>query len=163
MALLDQHADKWTPEPNTGCFIWLAWGDGSARNRPRVMVGGRKTTVARKVCEEAYGPPPTPKHDTAHNTPNGCVGGSCVNPDHLRWATRSENMLDVPVEKRREKARLANLNRRGARQAAIEAGLSHYLTDQPCLRGHISRRNAVDGRCLECNKERMRQRRKSSR
>jgi HNH endonuclease len=44
--------------------------------------------VSRFVCKLAHGSPPTDKHDAAHN----CGNERCVNPHHLRWATRKENM-----------------------------------------------------------------------
>jgi hypothetical protein len=64
------------------------------------MVGlprSRKAALmSRLVCEETHGLPPTPKHDAAHKTRSGCLGKLCVNPWHIRWATRSENERDKP-------------------------------------------------------------------
>ena len=48
--------------------------------------------VSRIVCERVYGPPPAPKLDAAHSCGRGQFG--CVNPRHLRWATRKENIHD---------------------------------------------------------------------
>ena len=160
-AILETHADKWQPEPNTGCYVWTGQGDGSANDRPRILVDGRKKTVARLICEEVYGPCPA-GHEAAHSTPNGCIGGSCVNDAHLRWATKSANQLDMPTEARRARSVWANVNNRGARYLAREAGLTHYETGKPCLRGHISRRHVDDGRCLECRKDRLRLKRSSN-
>ena len=101
MGLLERYSDRWQPEPNTGCYIWTGNGSGIGSDRPRIRLKGSrlKKTVARLICEEIYGPPPTPEHiDAAHNTPNGCIGGACVNPDHIRWATPSQNMMDKPLE-----------------------------------------------------------------
>lgn len=60
--------------------------------RPRVMYDGKHYYVARLVCEEAYGPPPTSKHEAAHK--RYCNNDFCINPEHVYWATRSENELD---------------------------------------------------------------------
>jgi len=42
------------------------------------------------VCRGAHGEKPTNKHEVAHS----CGNKSCVNPSHLRWATRAENAAD---------------------------------------------------------------------
>lgn len=49
----------------------------------------------RLVAEAFLGPPPTPKHEVAHNN------GSRVSAyyKHLRWATRKENHEDMQVHK----------------------------------------------------------------
>lgn len=43
-----------------------------------------------QVCEMAHGHKPTEKHEAAHE----CGNRTCVNPNHIRWATRSENQMD---------------------------------------------------------------------
>jgi hypothetical protein len=45
----------------------------------------------RVVCRWTHGDPPSDKHEAAHS----CGRRSCVNPTHLRWATRTENMADA--------------------------------------------------------------------
>jgi hypothetical protein len=142
-SLLELHSDKWTPEPNTGCYIWM-----NGERRPNVRVNGRLRIVSHMVCEEVYGPPPTPKHVAAHNTPNGCVGNvACVNGDHLRWASRRENALDTPEEIRRKP------RNRGLRHATLAANQKTYFTGKPCANGHVDLRYASGG-CLTCLKER---------
>lgn len=157
MSILDQHTEKWQPEPNTGCYIWIGWEDGSIRRRPKLLVNGKKRIVARLVCEEAYGPPPTVVHtDAAHNTPNGCLGGPCVNSDHIRWATRSENQLDIPIEIRQKRVQRVCIKNRKERYSAEQIGLTHYETGRPCKHGHLSRRKTSTGKCLECDRESLR-------
>lgn len=51
-----------------------------------------KQSVTRLICEERFGPAPSPEYDAAHNCGNGHLG--CVNPGHLRWATKKENQAD---------------------------------------------------------------------
>ena len=43
-----------------------------------------------QACEWAHGPKPTALHEVAHS----CRNRVCVNPRHLRWATRQENADD---------------------------------------------------------------------
>ena len=45
--------------------------------------------ASRYMCELVNGSPPTPRHEAAHSC--GWGQGGCVNPRHLRWATRVEN------------------------------------------------------------------------
>lgn len=52
----------------------------------------RDTGAYRVLCAMVYGPPPSPAHDAAHSCGNG--PGGCVNPQHLRWATKAENSAD---------------------------------------------------------------------
>lgn len=44
----------------------------------------------RIICQRVYGAAPTPKHESAHS----CNIRHCLNPRHLRWATRIENQAD---------------------------------------------------------------------
>ena len=54
---------------------------------------GRKTQLASRVmCLLVYGDPPSKGYDAAHSCGKGRDG--CVNPNHLRWATRKENCSD---------------------------------------------------------------------
>ena len=53
---------------------------------------GRQTHVSRIVCEIAYGPPPTPSHEAAHNCGKGHE--ACINHRHLQWKTKLENEAD---------------------------------------------------------------------
>ena len=71
------------------CLIWPFARTGAGYAQVK------KSYVARIACEEANGPPPTPKHDAAHNCGKGHLG--CVTKSHLRWATRIENMADTLI------------------------------------------------------------------
>lgn len=57
-------------------------------------LGGKGNTVGAHVvmCESAHGPAPSALHEVAHSCGNGHLG--CVNPNHLRWATKKENGQD---------------------------------------------------------------------
>jgi hypothetical protein len=92
VSFLEEFADYWIPEPNTGCYLWLRGVNNTGY--PRLGTDG-KIRVNRVVLTECAGPPPTSKHEAAHNTLNGCCGSICINPIHLRWATHLENMMDM--------------------------------------------------------------------
>lgn len=70
----------------------LIWPFGTSRGYAQITVDGVHQYVSRMICEIESGPPPTPDHEAAHSCGNGKLG--CVNPRHIRWATRSENELD---------------------------------------------------------------------
>ena len=117
MGILERHADKWEPTAY-GCWVWTGAVSGAPGLRPQVRIGGRKGKteyVARLVCEEIYGSAPL-LHEAAHATRSGCIGGLCVAPHHLRWATSRENSQDIPPEVRTE----------ASRKGAVTAGKRMY-------------------------------------
>lgn len=75
------------------CLIW-PFGKTSA-GYGVIYNGGKQILAHRFMCTLAHGAPPPGKTDCAHNCGNGSRG--CVNPRHLRWATRSENMADCAL------------------------------------------------------------------
>lgn len=64
----------------------------NSKGQGQIRLNGRAQYASRVVCERAHGAPPTSLHEAAHSCGNGHLG--CVNPRHLRWATRSENHAD---------------------------------------------------------------------
>lgn len=113
MGLLEQHADKWEPEPMSGCYLWT----GSVKSRddryfaPVIRVtrplGKRRRKFEkpkellfpRQVLIEKSGPCPD-----GHATSHICGNCYCVNPDHLVWETSLQNNRRIPKDKRRRKA-----------------------------------------------------------
>jgi hypothetical protein len=63
----------------------------AGERRPHVWDGTRMVSVARLMCEWHHGPPPTPEHQAGHTCPTG-ENAQCVNPRHLEWQTREENL-----------------------------------------------------------------------
>lgn len=72
------------------CYIWPYARNG--RGYGTVFVGGKNRLVSRLLCEEANGAPASNDFEAAHNCGKGHQG--CVNPHHLRWATRLQNAKD---------------------------------------------------------------------
>lgn len=70
------------------CLIWpfakISTGYGQFRRN------GTRVYAHRIMCELAHGKCPTNKKEAVHT----CRNTSCVNPNHLRWATHIENMQD---------------------------------------------------------------------
>lgn len=70
------------------CIRWPYGLDGKGYGR--VWDGKTMTAVHRMACAVQNGICPDETFDAAH----GCNNKWCVNPRHLRWATKSENALD---------------------------------------------------------------------
>lgn len=89
------------------CILWpMSVG---SHGYPQVSWEGKNRTGHRLACEWTYGPPPTESHQAAHS----CGVRKCVNPEHLRWATASENQADRVqhgTANRGEKCGAAKLN-----------------------------------------------------
>jgi hypothetical protein len=59
----------------------------------RFNIGDRTIGAHVFILEQTTGPKPTPKHECCHSCGNGHEG--CVNPLHLYWGTRVDNMEDA--------------------------------------------------------------------
>lgn len=70
----------------------LRWPYSTTAGYGTIHHAGRSALVSRCVCEEIYGPPPTPEHQAAHSCGKGHEG--CVAKAHLSWKTRVENEED---------------------------------------------------------------------
>lgn len=79
-----------SPQPDQ-CIDWPYATDHNGYGR--VGFDGRRRPAHRVALELHSGPPPSPKHEAAH-APGICHNPGCVNPLHLRWATRFENQAD---------------------------------------------------------------------
>lgn len=77
------------PYDGDGCLTWPY----SLLNTGYAVLN--KKVVSRLACEHRNGPPPHKSCDAAHSCGNGHLG--CVNPNHLSWKTRKDNMADQLV------------------------------------------------------------------
>lgn len=73
------------------CIIW-PFGKNS-EGRGRVNIGGNPQNADVAVLTAAKGEKPTPWHECCHSCGNGHLG--CVNPLHMYWGTRKENVADA--------------------------------------------------------------------
>lgn len=77
------------PFDGNECLVWpFQTNDGYGQ----IALDGSNRSVSRMLCEEMYGPPPTPKHEAAHSCGKGDQG--CVAKGHLSWKTPKENSAD---------------------------------------------------------------------
>lgn len=71
----------------------LIWPYGKKHNGyGQMRRHGKNVIVSRYLCEDVYGPPPSPDHDSSHSCGNGHLG--CVTKGHLSWKTRKDNHAD---------------------------------------------------------------------
>lgn len=120
--------DKWTPEPNCGCWLWTACGDKDGYGL--IQCGGRPVRAHRLSYELHKGP--VPRNALVLHK---CDVPACVNPDHLYLGDNSDNQIDAARRGRNASQKLTVsdvvvLRRRwqagGVTQAALcaEYGLS---------------------------------------
>lgn len=89
------HQQEWVlshvPYDGDDCLKWpfKTYPDG----RGQFHWEGKTNRAHRVMCKLRNGPPPFPKAEAAHSCGKGHEG--CVNPKHLRWATRQENVDDM--------------------------------------------------------------------
>lgn len=86
--LRERFEAKFLPEPNTGCWLWMAAmgsdGYGSFWNDQHSQMMG-----AHRVAWLLFRGPIPPGLEVDHL----CRVRSCVNPDHLRVVTKRENIF----------------------------------------------------------------------
>lgn len=77
------------------CVVWPFAKDGDGYGM--ISRSGVMRRASQVVLETVGQPRPTPDHIAAH-APSVCHNPSCVNPDHLRWATHAENASDELID-----------------------------------------------------------------
>lgn len=73
------------PEPNSGCLLWT--GSTTRAGHGTINTGGEVLYAHRWVYEKGVGPIPEGAH-----VDHKCHVPQCVNVEHLRLATRSQNL-----------------------------------------------------------------------
>lgn len=81
----------------TGCWLWTARVNNQGYPTMSVRLPSRETPYtlfAHRVSLEVFKRPPREGEEAAHHPAKCPDHRHCVNPQHLRWASRSENELD---------------------------------------------------------------------
>jgi hypothetical protein len=76
--------------PADGCILWPFTASNNGKGYAILQMNGKTRYAHRIICEKFNGPSPQKGFEVAHS----CGNRSCVNPSHLRWASRSENHMD---------------------------------------------------------------------
>jgi hypothetical protein len=104
------------------CLIW-PFGTNEHGYGVLTSLGGSRI-VARHVCEEVNGPPPTPEHEAAHSCGKGRL--ACVTKRHLSWKTSAGNKADMVehgTRLRGERSGLSKLTEPEVRQIIALKGI----------------------------------------
>jgi hypothetical protein len=75
----------------------IEWPFSKSMGYGEMWVDGKKQKTHRAMLLLVKGEPPDPDMMAAH-APVICHSRSCINPRHLRWATSSENALDMGLD-----------------------------------------------------------------
>lgn len=86
---------KWTPEPNTGCWLWLG---GTQKAGYGFFKYAGEVTAHRSAWRLYRGDIPYGLH-VLHR----CDVRQCVNPEHLFLGTQSDNMKDMAAKGRAQR------------------------------------------------------------
>jgi hypothetical protein len=74
------------------CLIWPFFINPNGYGRARKS--GKAIGAHTYMCELIRGPSPGDEYETAHS----CRQRACINPAHVRWATKPENMQDKTAD-----------------------------------------------------------------
>lgn len=106
--LLERFENKFTPEPNTDCWIWT--GAVNSSGYGSFYFNGRDVRAHRASWELHYGPIPNGDHHGTTCVCHTCDNPLCVNPAHLFLGTQSDNMRDMYRKGRAQQAGIDNGN-----------------------------------------------------
>ena len=126
---MERFEEKYTPEPNSGCWLWTA--GVNKHGYGKFYVDGKTVGAHKFAYESKYGRVPTGLH-----LDHKCRVRSCCNPDHLEPVTCQENIL------------------RGAGLAAGNARKTHCVNGHPLEGDNIYTVTKAHGRrCKVCSRE----------
>jgi hypothetical protein len=97
--IMERWAHHISPDASTGCWLWTGGTTGGRHPYAQAYYGG-KTQLVNKIVKTLMG---WQAQDVRHK----CGVKLCVNPRHLTFGTRSQNVLDRSVEDRQESHRKA--------------------------------------------------------
>jgi hypothetical protein len=130
---IDRFMANVSPEPNTGCWLWL--GYATSRGYARFNLGGHqgRHVPAYRFSYEAFVGPIPAGMLACHK----CDVPQCVNPDHIFIGTQTDNMRDCAIKGRTAK---------GPRKKNCKCGRAFDRQATPTVKQQI---------CSHCRRERV--------
>lgn len=147
--------DKFMPEPNSGCWLWLSSNGGEGHRGYGRVYFRRKQWLAHRVSWTLYRGEIPDNLYILHK----CDMPRCVNPDHLFVGTLSDNSQDMVRKGRVHKNQIG-----GDKHPCTiipDADIPFVLSD-PRSAGQIAKLYGVDRTTIQCIR-RGRSRRKGAR
>jgi hypothetical protein len=93
--------EKVSPEPNTGCWLWVGCSDKDGYGF--IRVAGKNLKAHRVSMELHSGVTLGPGQLVCHK----CDTPACINPDHLYVGDNSRNQQDAAVRRRAARIKLS--------------------------------------------------------
>lgn len=93
--------ERVSPEPNSGCWLWLGYTDSDGYGRLSVSRPIRTQRGAHQISFELFVGPIPPGFELDHL----CRVRCCVNPAHLRLLTHVDNAARTTVGRRANRPR----------------------------------------------------------
>jgi HNH endonuclease len=104
---MDRFEQKYIPEPNSGCFLWMGSMHGP-KGYGAFWINGRPRKAHHVSWEIQNGPIPSGRH-VLHS----CDTPSCVNTRHLFLGTNNDNVMDKVAKGRQARGRVLADPKRG--------------------------------------------------
>lgn len=98
--LRERFCGSYSPEPNTGCWLWTKAVDNAGYGRCQ-SIGANAVTAAHRLSFILFKGPIADGHYICHK----CDTPACVNPDHLFMGTQQDNVNDMMAKGRNRPAR----------------------------------------------------------
>lgn len=121
------------------CWLWPYGADQHGYGS--LQINGRMVKAHRLACEMAHGAPASENLDAAHR----CGNPQCINPHHLRFATKAVNQADRMehgTDNRGERHGMAKLSNEKA-----ESIRAAYAAGQTTL-NELGQRHGVDQKTI---------------